>query len=430
MKPRLKDYFTKGYYPYERQKDGIKFLMKHHYCILNGKPGVGKTIMATAVMCLSGGKSICVVPSSLKINWKKEIGKYCDKKVEVINTGSAAGKANFSSADIIIISYSLLHKLPDSTLSSTKNYIFDEAHYLCNLESDRTQVAHQIIEDYAPERAILLSGTPIKNRVGEYYSLLALCSYNQKGTSGVDISISYPDQYSWNDTFSYREEYKVGRRRLVRYSGTRNIPELKRLLKNKIMKITLEEVTEIPPLLEKDVIVEYNESSLIDAWADFNTDRSKTHIASSKAKAALLKAPFTKDYANDLLSSGEPVVVFTDHVASAHTIHKGIKNSRLITGATPTKQRAAYVEGFQNGEFDCLVATIGSANTGFTLTRASNMVVNDLAWVEADNEQMRKRIHRISQTKKAVIHYILGSKIDIKIKKILQEKIKNLKEIV
>lgn len=425
MARHLKDYFTKGYYPYARQQEGIRAMMKHHYFIMNGKPGVGKTIMTTAVACLTGKKMICIVPSSLKLNWKNEINKYCDLRVRVINTGRDLNGTYNSDWDILICSYSFINRIEEYAREA-EIYAFDEAHYLCNPESQRTQNAHELVERFKPERVLLLSGTPIKNRVLEYYSLLALVSYNPKPTSGVDISISYDNYWKFADTFSHRVEYGIGRRKVVKYEGTRNIPELKRLLKNKMMTMTLEEVTEIPPIQHIDVVVGAGEvdDKLLDDFLN-----GSGHISTSKAKSALSKAKHTVNYVKDLMDQG-PVVVFTDHVKSAESIHKGIKNSGIITGEVNTNKRSQLVEDFQSGKIDCLVCTIGAASVGFTLTRSRDIVFNDLSWVEADNEQARKRIHRVGQEKKARAHYMIGSKTDAKLKKILTKKIKNLEGIV
>lgn len=424
---KLRDYFTKGIFPYKKQAEAIKFMMAHHYMILNGKPGVGKTLMATAVMALEGGKSICVVPSSLKLNWENEIGKYCDLKVKVFKTGKDLNDS--CSYDIGIISYGLLDK-GCRIFEGSSTIVFDEAHYLCNIDAARTQRAHEIVEQCAPKRVLLLSGTPIKNRVYEYFSLMAMCAYNPYATSGIDISKLFPTLFKFQLKFSFKQEFRIKGRNIVQFKGVRNIPLLKTLLKDKMITLTLDDVAEIPPLQHIDVLVEYNEGVLQKAWKSFNEGDNKVHISTGKSKAALLKAKYTKDYVNDLLTGVDAVVVFTDHLASADYLHRGIKGSRIITGSISSDKRAELVEGFQKGDIPCLVCTIGAANTGFTLTRASNMVVNDLSWSNSDNEQMVKRIHRIGQTKKSTIHYILGSKIDVKIKKALQSKAKDLQKIV
>ena len=84
----------------------------------------------------------------------------------------------------------------------------------------------------------------------------------------------------------------------------------------------------------------------------------------------------------------------------------------MITGATPMDRRQEYVEMFQSGEIECLVATITSFNTGVTLTKSSNIIMNDRNWDNTQNDQAHHRIFRIGQKKNCLIHDVLGSEVD------------------
>ncbi len=423
---KLREVLNEGYFPFPIQMDGINWMMTHHYCILGDEPGVGKTIQAISTIALAGGKAICVVPSSLKVNWKDEFEKFSTLEADIIATGVDARKCNFNK-DIIICSYGLFAKLPYKVLSQAKTIAFDEAHYLCNPEAQRTQVAHEIIETHLPERVLLLSGTPVKNRVGEYFSLLAMCSYNPKGTSGADLSETYSDFYKFQETFSYKEEFSINRRKITRFEGTRNIPLLKTLLRGKYKRRTLDQVAEIPEMMHIPVSLDMKMHDE-EMYEEFL--KGESSVSGNKAKSALAKADSTGDYVNDLLKTVDAVIVFTDHVQSAIDISKRIKGSECITGSTSTDKRAALVKRLQSGSIDCLVCTIGSMSTGHTLTRARDVVFNDLSWVEADNEQARRRIRRVSQKAKTRAHYMEGSKVCKMIRKTLSRKINNLKEIV
>lgn len=416
----LKDIFNKGIYPYEKQKEVIRFAYAHHYCIIGAEAGTGKSIMSIAVACLSGGRTLCIVPSSLKYNWEMEISKYCDKTVKVLDTGTQVS-SYVGQEDFVIVSYSLAQHFKPEIMRSFKNFIADESHYLNHLTAERTKAFHEMIETYKPYRLMLLSGTPIKGRVTEFFSPIALTCYNPKATSGEDISTWCNNPYKWNHTFSNEITYKMGGRRVVKFEGAKNVDRLKEVLKNKYIRVKLSDIKELPPLLEKDVIVKYDEGELAEAWADFQDHKGKSFMT-KKAKSAEMKSSFTIDYVNNLLNEADCCVVFTAHVKSAKAIAKGIKGSVIITGDTPVEERSAIVKRFQEGKITSLVATIGAASTGFTLTRSKHLVFNDLSFTESDNEQARRRIYRIGQEEIAMIHYILGGVVDTKIKKILMSK--------
>lgn len=413
-------------YPYESQIPAIKYMLKHHYLILNGAMGTGKTLMSIAVMCLTPGRKICIVPSFLKHNWKSEIEKVCNLKVKVFNKGEDYDSTDYD-WDVAIISYHFISRA-DHLFRQCSTYCWDEAHYLCSITAQRTQAAHEVIERYKPERVLLLSGTPIKSRVSEFYSLLALCSYNNKDTSGVDISISYPDLWSFQNTFQYKTEFRVGRRRVVKFEGTRNIPELKRLLHHKMFSLKLEDVAEIPAMQDIEVMV-----SDMELFKEEDLELgSSDHVMKRKAKAALTKAKYTKEYVNDLLSSGniDRVLVFTDHIKSAIAICNGIKGAGYIDGSTSSGRRVEIIKDLCSGKLSCVVSTIMASNTGHTIVECADIVFNDCNWLGSEMLQAKKRIHRIGQTKKCRFHYILSGKMDKLVKKNIEKGLDNIKEFV
>jgi SWI/SNF-related matrix-associated actin-dependent regulator 1 of chromatin subfamily A len=69
-------------------------------------------------------------------------------------------------------------------------------------------------------------------------------------------------------------------------------------------------------------------------------------------------------------------------------------------------------------------------SVGVTLTRARNVVFNDLSWTHADNQQARARIHRIGQKNICIAHYIIGSETDAYIKRAVEAKAKTSQKVL
>jgi SWI/SNF-related matrix-associated actin-dependent regulator 1 of chromatin subfamily A len=164
--------------------------------------------------------------------------------------------------------------------------------------------------------------------------------------------------------------------------------------------------------------------------ADFEAYcRGKVIDSSSKRLSALLKAPATAEYANELYGGNSgPLLIFTDHVEAAKLISQGVNGSNIITGSTPMDARQATVAAFQRGEIPALVATIGTMATGFTLTASRNVIFNDMSWTPSDNLQAEKRIHRIGQKNACVKHVMLATLTDSHIFKTLESKQKHINE--
>jgi SNF2 family DNA or RNA helicase len=167
---------------------------------------------------------------------------------------------------------------------------------------------------------------------------------------------------------------------------------------------------------------DYNDKDL-QAALENELSNTDGHISKVKAGSALAKAPFTIDYAKSLHEeTGSPIVIFCDHVESVQTIAAGLKNSAVITGATSMEKRNDIVNQFQAGKLTYLVATIGAASVGLTLTQANHLIFNSLSWVPANNAQAKKRIHRIGQKNICFVHLIAGSEVDKMIITSLQSK--------
>jgi len=67
---------------------------------------------------------------------------------------------------------------------------------------------------------------------------------------------------------------------------------------------------------------------------------------------------------------------------------------------------------------------------GLTLTSARHMVINDLIYRWDMILQAKKRIHRISQQRPCLITTVINGEFDLRIKKKLDEKMKEISQIV
>lgn len=423
-----------NYKPEEYQEAGIRFGLLHHYHILGDEMGLGKTYQAIALAELVAKRTLIVCPSYLKFNWLAELIKFRklkDKNVKVL-TKKADFEQDFTNTKYIIMSYSML-KYAKELFAWATFVIADEAHYLKNMLAQRTEYFHEFLYEGQPERCALLSGTPIQNRITEWFSLLKICSYSPKKTNGWDISQDFPDVWKFNNTFAKARRIKIGGRTITKFEGMRNVDLLKKYLKLKYVRRLAKNVLDLKEMLPKYVTVDYkDDKELEEAWSSNNSRRDASSPA--KANSALLKSDYTALYLKDLLAEGEgPLVVFTDHLDSLRNIEKILsKNKKLRLavwdGSTPAEKRHEMVAAFQAGRKDIILCTIKSGNTGHNMTRAKHVIFNDESWVPGENDQALKRIHRYGQDKVCTAHYMIGSVQDKMIADSLEEKRKVLRE--
>jgi SWI/SNF-related matrix-associated actin-dependent regulator 1 of chromatin subfamily A len=404
------------------QLETVEYAIKNPYAILALEMGLGKSLCALEVSDRLKAKTLVVCPAYLKTNWKREVEKWFpDKTVSIFNKGE---EIYFPwDSEIVIISYELLAKA-ESLFAWADLVVADEAHFLKSITSKRSEIFHQFIYENSVSRCLLLTGTPLKNRVHEFYSLIAICNYNPLMIESAFLD-RFPNYVNFANFFSYLNEYEIvvgyHKRKVQQWSGLKNAKELGNYLKNIYIRFEAADVLDLPPKVYNDILIsETDNPELLEAFNSFNGE-NKSVKPDIKAKAALEKVPFTIKYAESLLESVDKVIIYSDHVLSCEAIakHFGVTP---ITGKTTMDNRWVLADRFQNGDAKLIVATIGSFSTGITLTACHHIIFSDLPWVSGDLAQAEARIFRIGQNNTCFFHRLLGSYQDYQILSKLLEK--------
>jgi len=411
--------------PYKYQLEGSDFLFLHHYAVLGDEMGLGKSLQALLVIARAGGRVLILCPAYLKNNWEKEFRDHTDE-TDILVVKTKNDIKFMDNYKVVIINYEQIRHI-DSDFNSFKSVVVDECQYLKSMSAQRTKTFHAYIKNTLPERLMLLSGTPIKNNAGEWYSLLLLCSYSPLKNNGIDIRDKFKTEWKFQTHFCLQNRMNIRGRVVTKFYGMKNKESLRTLLKGKYIRRTTDKVLDLPEMVRKDVLISFSNDKTMDkAWQDFNSGLNGAHVSTAKKESAIRKTVFTTSYVADLLDNDSgPIVVFSEHPAAVKEVFLSLQKKfrvRYIDGSVSSDDRGDIANMFQNGQLDVLVATIGSASTGLTLTKSNNLVFNDKAWTPADNAQAEKRIHRISQNKTAFVHTMLGSIVDSMINKNLEAK--------
>lgn len=416
--------------PFEFQDKGIRFAMVTPYCIIGDEMGLGKTLQAIAVANETRSKCLVVCPAFLKLSWKQEITNLSDSPKHITMFKKAKDIYGYTPTaldDYVIINPEQLAHA-ESLFQWADMVVADEGHYFKNPIAQRTVMFDKYLYESMVPRFILLTGTPIQNRVEELYQLITMVEFDPNNEFKLSITKDFPTKEQFCDAFSHRITMRINGRRIVKWEGVRESAKLREYLKGKMIRRLQKNVHELPELMEKEVIASYkHDKALAKEFEEHSRGQSKD--ISAKEKSARLKAKFTIDYVKGLIEGGAgQIVVFSDHVAPAEEIAEAF-GTEAVTGKMAKEKRMELVNKFQSGELEVFVATIGAASTGLTLTAGSNLVFNDVSWVPGNNQQARKRIHRIGQKMKCMIHYVIGSFQDQHIKRNLISKEKTIREV-
>jgi SNF2 family DNA or RNA helicase len=171
--------FSDNCKPRPYQIDAIKFAEQSEArCIIADEQGLGKTIEVLGLIKLHPEKllpAVIVVPTTVKLQWMREIHRICGSGAEfltqVIQSGKESAMPGFK---IYIVTYDILKKddLFKFVEGTIKTLIIDECQRVKNHLSDRAKAVQKIGKN--TPYIIPMSGTPIKNNAGEYFTVLNL----------------------------------------------------------------------------------------------------------------------------------------------------------------------------------------------------------------------------------------------------------------
>lgn len=445
----------------------IEYGEKHPYSLLCADPRLGKTRSAISLQAKRKANCLVVCPAHLVTNWKREILKWQPKsQVTMFRKGKEI--YDVCDADFVVTSYDLIQKA-EHLFEWADMVVADEIHHLKSMDAKKSQFFHRCLFENSIKFFHGLTGTPIKNRVKEFYSLIALTYYDPRLEDGYAVKKSddfkeflrlnatsifqqkfldiFPDEITFAEHFSFSESYEIdlpyGRQTITRYFGLKNETELREWLKNRYIRIKADK-NDLPPMSYLDTLVsDIADPKLLKAFTDYfvadavarrmglshhatRKIRTSSVLPEHKCEAAIKKAPFTIKYVEDLMESVDCCLVYSDHRAPVEQIakHFGVP---AITGSMPATKRAQLVNDFQAGKLNILCATIGSLKEGADLFRAKDLILNDPSWVPGDILQVVNRTRALGEKEPRTIHRIFGSPQDEKIWEALEDKMETIR---
>ena len=426
----------RGWRAFKHQEDGIKFLMKNKKCILADDMGLGKTYQSIVAALESGAERVLIIcPSSLKINWMREVQNFCDD-VSII-TGSHWNPARFT-----IINYDILKNF-HTVKEKNKEYeewelrreiadfnpdllILDEAHYVKNHKSKRGAILKDLSKNFSCERVWLLTGTPIANRPMDYYNLLSI----------IDSPITN-NWVHYAKTYCEGMRFRKGGKYVWVTKGASNLDELASKTKRTILRRKKENVLDLPEKLITPVYLELeNVDGYKSVWEDYlakrklegkkgNPARDLVEMTLLRTFIAMETVPYSIEKAEEALELNKKVIIFCNFNDEMDAFNRHFGNKAVcVRGGMTDKQKQLSVDRFQEDD-SCkvFVGQIKAAGVGLTLTKAEIVIMNSLDWVPGNHEQAEDRAYRIGQKETVNIYYMLmDDTIDTLVWDILNEK--------
>ncbi|MGN7476816.1 SNF2 helicase associated domain-containing protein [Solibacillus silvestris] len=424
----LRDYQKHGF-------NWLKLLANYGFGgVLADDMGLGKTIQSIAfivseleIIRMNKQPVLIVCPSSLSYNWLYELMQFAPEVEAIVIDGEASERRALLRAiqehDVVITTYPLLRK--DSAFYERQHFhtvFFDEAQAFKN---PVTQTARTVKKINATNR-FGLTGTPIENSLSELWSI---------------YRVIFPQLFRELEEFRHMQRKDIARR--IRPFLLRRMKE--HVLSELPQKEETIERTELFPE-QKALYAAYLAKLRVDTLK--HLDKETFHKNRIRILAGITRlrqicchpALFAEGYKGGSAkfeqlfqilqqskASGRRVLIFSQFTQMlkmiATELSKRGETYFYLDGQTRSEERVALCNAFNEGERDLFLISLKAGGTGLNLTGADTVILYDLWWNPAVEEQAADRAHRMGQKEVVqVIKLVAGGTIEEKINNLQQQK--------
>ena len=412
--------------------------------------GLGKTLQVIALLqkfkdegAFDKARALVVVPTTLLTNWQAELARFAPNITCQLYHGPGRTLKGFD-ADLLLTTYGVVRS-DVATLKHRKwhTIVIDEAQNIKNATTAQSKAVHAI----GAQNRIAMSGTPIENRMSEFWSIMDFANPQMMGTATA-----------------FRKEYanpiqKEGDAVVAERFRRVTAPFLLRRLKTDRTIIA-----DLPDKIEEDTLTTLTErqaalyhETLEAAMAVIGDAPTDTPQALFKRQGLVLQmilslkqicnhpALFLKNGDADAALSGkaetlltlldsivrnrQKVLVFTQFREMGDLLVQMVRDRLgeqplFLHGGLSVKERSRLVEDFQTRpECRIFILSIKAAGTGLNLTAANHVIHYDLWWNPAVEAQATDRAYRIGQHQNVIVHrFITQGTFEEQINRMIQEK--------
>lgn len=399
--------------------------------ILADDMGLGKTLQVITLLqkfkdegALGKHRALVVAPTGLLANWQAELGRFAPALTVTLYHGQNRDLKAFDT-DILLTSYGLVRSDIDQ-LKRRKwaAVVIDEAQNIKNSATAQSKAVRALKADVR----IAMSGTPVENRLSEYWSIM---DYANKGYLGslkaFNQDYGRPIQQEGDKACAQRF------RRITAPMMMRRLKTDKSIIADLPDKIENDELAVLTPsqaALYKQVV---NESMRVIESIDENDktllfkrqglvlqmilalkqicNHPAQYLKTGDRNPSLSgKAQMLLDLVASINDAGQKAIIFTQFREMGDLLVQFIAQATgvepmFLHGGCSLKQRSQMVDRFQTDRTSrFFVLSLKAAGTGLNLTAATHVIHYDLWWNPAVEAQATDRAYRIGQHQNVMVH--------------------------
>ncbi len=441
------------------QQKGLDWLFLMHSlgfgACLADDMGLGKTIQVLAFLKTLVNKdkalptNLLVLPATLLTNWADEIKRFAPSLRFMLahpSVGDAKLLKKFDEKkidkfDLIITTYGM-SKRYEWIQSYNWNYIIlDEAQTIKNPGAAQTRAVKKL----KSQNRLILTGTPIENRLSDLWSLF---DFLNPGLLGSSKQFSKLNKKLNGNVDGYTSLRKV----ISPYI-------LRRLKTDKTI------ISDLPDKVEYDSYAGLSKTQLVLYQELVDRLQDSLEVAEGIQRRGLVLASLMKfkqicnhpdqylgqnvfnendsgkflklrEICEAIFEKREKILIFTQFKEMTEPLNEflqGIfsRKGLVLHGGTPVKKRKQLVADFQSDDYvPYFILSVKAGGIGLNLTAANHVVHFDRWWNPAVESQATDRAFRIGQHKNVIVHkFITQGTVEEKIAKMIEQK-KQLSEDV
>jgi SNF2 family DNA or RNA helicase len=415
--------------------------------VLADDMGLGKTLQVITTLLkfkeegrLEGHPALVVAPTTLLTNWDKEIRKFAPGLNASIyhGTGRKLKPEFILGSDVVLTSYGIARSETEK-FKKIEWYavIVDEAQNIKNSETAQAKSIRQL----KGKVKIAMSGTPVENRLSEYWSIF---DFSNTGYLG---SLPF-----FNEHFAKPIELNKDRKKLENFRKITQPFILRREKSDKSI------INDLPDKIENNqyCTLTPEQTSLYNETVETNLallgscdgperlglvvkllgtlkqicNHPSQYLKKNDYSPSLSgKAEMLFQLLDNIYESGEKVLIFSQYAQMGSILLEMIydrygKKSLFLHGGCSRKERDDMVNDFQRRpDVDTLILSLKAGGTGLNLTAASHVIHYDLWWNPAVEAQATDRAFRIGQQKNVMVYrFITKNTLEEKIDAMIQDK--------
>jgi superfamily II DNA or RNA helicase len=423
LQATLRPYQVRGFeWLYKNAKLGLG-------SILADDMGLGKTLQVITLLAklkeegeLNKQKALVVAPTSLLTNWQKEIRRFAPGLRVEMFYGAQRSLPHPATFDIMITSYGTLRNdWEEINKQKWLITVIDEAQNIKNPSTDQTKAVKKV----KSKLRIAMSGTPVENRLMEYWSIMDFVQPKYLG--GRE---HFQRTYAMPIETTQNQELLDRFRKITEPFIMRRLKTDKNIISDLPDKIEIDEFCTLTKEQAALYTKTYNQlmemlktlkgvkrlgtiGQMLTSLKQICNHPAQFHKKSNKDVTLSGKAMRTMELLEEIYGNNEKVLIFSQYTEMCELLLQMHEDRFGFTplyfhGGCSAKERDELVQMFQHEpQVKLMIISLRAGGTGLNLTQATRVIHYDLWWNPAVENQATDRAYRIGQTKNVFVHRLI-----------------------